>query len=659
MCTRLCFRGAGLVLALVSAFGILVLQDRLLAETINVSAPGTLGVDGATYVLTQNVSAPGTAFIITGRGVTFDLNGHTITYNTAASSVPVYGIQMGASTKWLNMDSTGMRLRNGSVVQGTGASQYAHAVSFKYSNPRNVEVTTLNITINGRDCLGIGDVGSGYGFNIHHLNIRSYVSAISNRHAYDGYAMRLTGMTDSAVHDNVIVGGHGGIAVVTGTNVSVYGNDISHKCLDTNGYGVMCWNPTGVQVYGNYIHTDDGCGIEVGDWYQNVSVYSNTISVRMKPKAEYGYSYTAWGMKFRTYPEKTNPGNLSVHDNRITVTANDENVYYAGGIGIYDSHPALNNRYYNNEITVVTNSANRQAAGIKVAGVESSNTGTKVSGNTITSNNNNIDLSTSDGNGQHDIQFISNTLVKGANPVSYHTIDIGYWTYATENNVFTDTRVQNGASVHDVYLNGNPGDRYSLIVKWYLDVAVTDPLGTPLAGAAVAAIGQSSTESIVGVTDIQGKARLELTQYRRYGTTYPATSNYTNYTPHIIAVSKSGYSAFSQQVTMDASKALPVVLSPDGAGSALSLQKTADKSGAAPGEVVTYTITYRNTGATSLGNVVIHDTVDASLTYVPGSTRLNGVAVTPDPHADGRIAVAVGTVGPGASGTVTFQATVK
>jgi uncharacterized repeat protein (TIGR01451 family) len=89
------------------------------------------------------------------------------------------------------------------------------------------------------------------------------------------------------------------------------------------------------------------------------------------------------------------------------------------------------------------------------------------------------------------------------------------------------------------------------------------------------------------------------------------------------------------------------------------LQKTADKSDAAPGEVVTYTIAYRNTGATSLGNVVIHDTVDASLTYVPGSMRLNGAAVTPDPHADGRIAVAVGTVGPGASGTVTFQATVK
>ncbi len=49
----------------------------------NITKCGTLGTDNTTYVLQNDVSAPGTCFSIQGSFVKLNLNGHTVTYNTA------------------------------------------------------------------------------------------------------------------------------------------------------------------------------------------------------------------------------------------------------------------------------------------------------------------------------------------------------------------------------------------------------------------------------------------------------------------------------------------------------------------------------------------------------------------------------------------------
>lgn len=92
---------------------------------------------------------------------------------------------------------------------------------------------------------------------------------------------------------------------------------------------------------------------------------------------------------------------------------------------------------------------------------------------------------------------------------------------------------------------------------------------------------------------------------------------------------------------------------------ALAVTRSASPTAAGSGEVVTYTFTYSNTSDQALANIKITDQVPATCAYVPGSARLNGLAVSPDPYANGTISVAVGTLAPGAGGTLTYQVTVK
>jgi len=80
-----------------------------------------------------------------------------------------------------------------------------------------------------------------------------------------------------------------------------------------------------------------------------------------------------------------------------------------------------------------------------------------------------------------------------------------------------------------------------------------------------------------------------------------------------------------------------------------------------PGQVITYTITYRNTMAVPAVSAVITDYVDVTSSFEPGSIRLNGTPLSDD-HYDPvtrLITVLLGTVGPGESGTLVFQARVN
>ena len=91
----------------------------------------------------------------------------------------------------------------------------------------------------------------------------------------------------------------------------------------------------------------------------------------------------------------------------------------------------------------------------------------------------------------------------------------------------------------------------------------------------------------------------------------------------------------------------------------LTLTLEVSPSHVAPGAVVTYTITYRNTGtgpADDVSSTVISGDVPEGTTLVPGSVYLNGVQQQPDPlTVDGKISVDVGTVLRGEEGTVTYE----
>jgi uncharacterized repeat protein (TIGR01451 family) len=80
----------------------------------------------------------------------------------------------------------------------------------------------------------------------------------------------------------------------------------------------------------------------------------------------------------------------------------------------------------------------------------------------------------------------------------------------------------------------------------------------------------------------------------------------------------------------------------------LRIQKSVDKQEASPGDILTYTISYSNTGFSDAQNAVITDTIPANTSYVSGGT-LSGTKVTWN----------LGTLAMGETGSVTLRVKVN
>lgn len=96
------------------------------------------------------------------------------------------------------------------------------------------------------------------------------------------------------------------------------------------------------------------------------------------------------------------------------------------------------------------------------------------------------------------------------------------------------------------------------------------------------------------------------------------------------------------------------------------LSKAADKSAALPGATITYTITFENTGTTTLNNLKVSDPTPAYTTYVDSSCGAMPaglsctVASKPEVGAAGKVEWGVsGTLAPGATGSVTVSVKVQ
>ena len=87
----------------------------------------------------------------------------------------------------------------------------------------------------------------------------------------------------------------------------------------------------------------------------------------------------------------------------------------------------------------------------------------------------------------------------------------------------------------------------------------------------------------------------------------------------------------------------------------ISLTQAADKSAADPGETLTYTITYTNTGATAAASVVVENAIPANTTYVAGSATSGGVY---DSVAN-KIVWSIPSIATGGNGTLKFKVTVN
>ncbi|MFZ1977109.1 MAG: DUF11 domain-containing protein, partial [Bacteroidota bacterium] len=97
----------------------------------------------------------------------------------------------------------------------------------------------------------------------------------------------------------------------------------------------------------------------------------------------------------------------------------------------------------------------------------------------------------------------------------------------------------------------------------------------------------------------------------------------------------------------------------------MTVSKSVDKSHGKPGDTLTYTMTYKNTGTANAMFVTLTDPSPNNTNYVANSVTLNGVAQTDAADGDattysgGMLQINVGTVTPGQSGTIVFKVVIQ
>ena len=102
-------------------------------------------------------------------------------------------------------------------------------------------------------------------------------------------------------------------------------------------------------------------------------------------------------------------------------------------------------------------------------------------------------------------------------------------------------------------------------------------------------------------------------------------------------------------------------------GIVVTLGKAVDRTSATTGDMLTYTVSYAAAGTSSATTFQLIDPIPLGTTYVPGTLRLNGTALTDSPGDDpgtfdavgNRVVTVLATIAGGESGAVTFQVRVN
>jgi len=450
-------------------------------------------------------------------------------------------------------------LKNGRIVEGIGKGIKYRAIH--KGSGGLMEIDNVYTEVSGVDS---SNFWGEYSSNTIFRNSTSVnrAAGVTNRHALDNFPV-FSG-SNMKFYNNIIEGGQGGVSTAGFNNVEIYNNTFRINASFTNHYAVTTYESDNIRVYNNRFEPYHGPGILFSSRTTNSQIYNNYFNFKnMGPIAEYtdGF-YTTSAIRVTDYNStevNSQTQNNKIFDNVVIGTAQSLSQYpnfKATAIGLNLSTGGYN-EYYHNDIRVTRLDNKAEAIAVKGSAIQIG----LLKENRLSSNHINVWLGTNYGPSANG-NFVSNTFIRGIEPIDYHTLKIGYWTSAAENHTFLDTKFENGASLSDIKLGAaSGGGNYSFYVKWYLDILVKDSFGNPIPDAAITATATGgAAETVSKITDASGKARLELTEYYRYGITYPPTSNYNNYTPHNVTISKSGYPTESKTLTMDSSKEMTVIL---------------------------------------------------------------------------------------------------
>ncbi len=528
--------------------------------------PYILDQEGATYVVTQDLVVPGTAFEIAAPGITLDLGGHRIVYNSqphpGGISDPRDDAYYGVKTRRY-AGVKDIKILNGILEQGPGNDASVGSIGFNpiyisSAGGRGTEIAFVTAIYSGPQVSGIFiDWPGDEPYNIHHNITLDRGTEVLNRHGAGVrgiliYDYRGTpGVRNATVHHNLVKRSrHAGL-----TGNVLYNNEVYIDSYDTNAYAIAPLDfreGHGYEAFNNRVF---GTGYHVVGfaWGNNLHIYNNFVHLQgVEPtnrSEESGTHASVIGMRLTQYNGSTHPYEDNLYENNVIAIYGREGTTLVRGVQFMSDPNVKNLRFRNNIVKVIIQdeSSPRAAAAIVAEGGNGCEDNPPViyEHNTLISNIANVQIGDSYGNAACNHYFLENTFIadEGTLHPDYATFKYGFWDSSApqRNTVVRDAVLQGAASLDSVRFQN---DEQDLRVEWTLTIRVLDAYNRPVADASVL-IKEIPTGNIErGRTDANGTYTTPLVQY------VARQSGKTEHTPHWLLISDGDWSD-DRIVTMD------------------------------------------------------------------------------------------------------------
>jgi hypothetical protein len=565
----------------------------------------TLGANNTTYVLQNDVSAPGTCFSIQGSFVKLNLNGHTVTYNTADQTYARYAIvgincwDPDLTNGKANGNPCGGHFDNltvfgGTLTEGSGAAgNYAHVIRLgqNMSGGPTIYDVTFNFHSNSAKGIDIEFVSNatGLGPMIHDNTFNEAVRQVLNRHQQDGTIISILGCGTnvglrSRIYNNTLIG-----SPQSGIRDQCNGAEVDHNTIETgnpngmqsdgvcnptvgcqyaNDFGILVWG-TNSNVHDNILKLQEGRGIQFsgggnGSTGNGSVVKNNTITNANEKEndAEY-HGCEGSGDYGIQWDDKI--GNTTAMGNNITVVSD---VCTASALRLTDVPLTGNNTSVGNSYTAIRTSTSLpctvpqigapSGCAMAVATENSPDSGFTSTNDTFTADSG---IFWFDWTGAYNLTFINPTFNKGS------TFPSSPWYFAIAGNGFgavsnlhiRDAKFGAGVDPANSKIpaqNAGTQAAVSFYIDWTYTAVVTNQSGNPVTGAAVTVTDSLGNQECNTSTGATGVAICVVTQERIHNDT--GANQVENRNPMAVSASKPGCvtSAVKETVSQTMNRAI-------------------------------------------------------------------------------------------------------
>ncbi len=527
-----------------------------------ISSCQTLSTPGASYRLTTDLSSAGTCITIRGDGITLDLDGHTITFDSSRAG----------NTRGIYINSVrNVTVRNGKVRQSTacrGASGCARDTAVRVSGAFDTLVEQIEITVQGYDSFGIYMSSASSSCQAGTLNrivgntITHNGTVLSSRDGFSSEPIKIerhAGRFEIS-NNRILASPQAGIMIYgygSEGNGCNDGSEIANNYIDIDGAlyanpgGIHGFHTPALQIHHNRIVGDGQEGIQLdGARFQKngayTRIYDNLIDVDCNywPAGHSAGAGVLQGLRLRYTTEYMQVYNntIRVHADAIDDTsernsATGIHLTCARGTDTNRSGGCTDVKIWNNTVEAVTTGTLEPAYAVTLDGIEDQiSSGVEIYDNTFRSNGTILryfDHGTRDQSKVfHDntLEFLPGDRYRAAT-VRVDWANSGAWPMTPS---VLDLSFGGGASKDDVFIIRSGVQNKSFSLDWTLKVHVVDRNGANVEGVLVTTRDKNGASKGQCTTDCTGHCSVVVRESTR------SRDGVNTFNPYELRASKAG-----------------------------------------------------------------------------------------------------------------------